>query len=152
VALDSMTRRACLLPYAGTGLAFNAANAGGTYWYHGIQVGPGIKALRAMCTISRTGLSTAGTPAEFWTEDSGATANDKILVESPQSGNLIYPPSDFSQVVNGSEAWVATPGQATYRLCEITADREPRHQQVYGRYYCGWGFRSLPFEPPTGLP
>lgn len=152
ISLDKLTREACLRSYAATGKAFSAANAGLTYWYCGLQIGPGLKALRPVLTVSRSNATSAGTSAEFWTTDSGAGANDKILVESPLSGPLTYPPSLYAQVVPGCEEWDDTPAVAMARLCEVTADREPKYQAVWGRYYCGWSYRPLPFWPETDLP
>ena len=147
ISLDQLSKAACLLPYAATGKAFNAALAGGSYWYHGIQLGPGLQALRPMVTVARTGANSVGPPAEFWTTDSGATANDKILVEPLQSGPLYYPPSLQAEVVPGGEDYDETPAAPSYRHAEVTADREPRYQAVWGQYYCGWGYRPRRFWP-----
>ncbi len=152
VALDSLTKEACLRPYAGAGVVIDSGRAGGTYWHHIAQVGPGIKALQPWVTISRDNLAGAGTPAEFWATDSGATAADKILVESPQSGAVVFPPKEWAEV-STNQGWDATPtGTGTYRMAEIDPDREPTTQLIYGRYYAGFGYRSIRYYPPESLP
>jgi hypothetical protein len=63
-----------------------------------------------------------------------------------------YPPADHAQVVAGTPSWNATPTKPSYRLAELTVDREPAYQEIYGRYYAGMAMRSIPFSPYSSLP
>ena len=157
VAIDQLGLAACTGPYGVTGLNFNPAIAGtgGTLWAYGQRVAPACYGMTQGMTMSRTVGAGAGTPlpGEMYSASSGAAAADRIVVASSIGGSLVYPPNHAALVDWGTVTkWDAAPAAAVDRIIELTQDREPAWETMEGRYFQGWGGRTLRVGDLSSLP
>lgn len=149
VGLAHLLRAAATTPYASQGLSPNAGlakHADG--WQVGAVFGPAVMAAQIMLTRS-TDLRDGSVPGDtaLYAAQSGATAADQILIDSPiEQGRNIYPPA-FSQTKTtagaGLDGYHESPSAAGDRPAEITPSLNSQVERFWGEDFCGFACRSL---------
>lgn len=152
-ALDALGLQATTDPYVVTGLNFNSAIAGGTYWNWGQMIPPAVYALRAAVGRSLDAAVDV-TPAdtEMFSTSSGVTAADTITIPPPISGSFVYPPAATGVVAEGSLNDETAPGAAQNRMFELVRDREPTLEEFFGRDLVAFAGRLQRVADLSSLP